>query len=139
MLDGVEGAVLSSMEQGTPKDQVKVPVADSARLVSWVPEDKVLQEGDNTLTVQPLDARFEEGKKWRVTTGEGTVYTASVEDPAFVKAYENGLRIGRWDTLRVRMHFVSYQKANGRIKTDYSIVKVLKYTPFVAEQGELGI
>lgn len=134
---GVQGAVLSS--KGKKQQQVDVPVADSARLASWASPDKVLQEGDNTLTVQPLDAHFEEGKKWRVTTGEGTVYTVSVDDPRFVRAYENGLRIGRWDTLKVKMHFISYQRSNGRIRTDYSISKVISYTPFHAEQGELGI
>lgn len=100
----------------------------------------MINETDSTLTVQPLDAHFEPGKKWHVTVGGETKYTVDMEDPAFIHAVENGKRIGKRDMFVVTMHTISSRGKDGKLKARHAITKVQKHIPYdEGFQGELGI
>lgn len=101
-------------------------------------EDKVFDKSDLTMLVQPLDVRFNAGKKWRVTWGSNNLQV-SITDKKFIQRIQNGLRISCRDTLKVRMHVVTSQRPDGYNQNDYTIVKVIKYIPFQDTQGLLNL
>lgn len=121
-------------------DSVDVDKETARSMAEWTPSEDVVSETDATLTVQLLDAHFEPGKKWHVTVGGETKYTVDMEDPAFVRAVENGKRIGKRDMFVVTMHTVSSVGRDGRLKARHSITKVQRHIPYdEGSQGELDI
>ncbi|BAQ30467.1 hypothetical protein [Bifidobacterium scardovii] len=133
--DGVDGAELSSRTES-----VNVDKQTARSMADWTPDEDVINETDSTLTVQPLDAHFEPGKKWHVTVGGETKYTVDMEDPAFIHAVENGKRIGKRDMFVVTMHTISSRGKDGKLKARHAITKVQKHIPYdEGSQGELDI
>jgi hypothetical protein len=96
-----------------------------------------VSESDAELTVQPLDAHFESGKKWHVTTGGETRYSVDIEDETFIKSVENGRRIGKKDLFIVTMHTVSSIGRDGKLKASHAITKVKKHIP--VDEGDQGL
>lgn len=129
---GVDGAEVSS-----GKDSVDIDKKTAQSMAEWVPAEDVINESDVKLVVQPLDAHFEPGKKWRVTTGNDVRYTVDMDDEAFIHAVEDGKRIGKKDTFLVNLHTVSTIGKDGKLKGRYSITKVLSHTPYEPKQDEL--
>ncbi|RSX57245.1 hypothetical protein [Bifidobacterium samirii] len=133
--EGVDGAELSSRTESVDVDK-----RTARGMADWTPNEEVISETDATLTVQPLDAHFEPGKKWHVTVGGETKYTVDMEDPAFIRAVESGKRIGKRDMFVVTMHTVSSRGKDGRLKARHAITKVQRHIPYDEEfQGELNI
>lgn len=106
-------------------------------MAEWVPAEDVINESDVRLVVQPLDAHFEPGKKWHVTTGNDVRYKVDMEDEAFIHAVENGERIGKKDMFLVNLHTVSTIGKDGKLKGRYSITKVFRHRAYEPNQGEL--
>lgn len=133
--EGVDGAELSS-----GGDSVDVDHETARSMAEWVPPEDVIGETDMTVTVQPLDAHFEPGKKWHVTSGNDVKYTVDMCDDDFIDAVENGERIGKKDIFKVTIHAVSARARDGELKTRYSITKVLEHKPYKPPvQGELEL
>ena len=131
--DGIDGAELSD-----PDAEVHVDKETAAKMAEWVPKEDIIAENDVRLPVQPLDAHFEPGKKWRVTTGGDTKYTVDMLDDTFIEAVENGERIGKKDIFFVILHTVSYRDSAGKLRARHSITKVLKHIPYTG-QNELPL
>ena len=128
---GVDGAEVSS-----GKESVDIDKKTAQSMAEWVPAEDVINESDVKLVVQPLDAHFEPGKKWHVTTGNDVRYTVDMEDEAFIHAVEDGERIGKKDTFLVNLHTVSTMGKDGKLKGRYSITKVFRHKPYEPKQDE---
>lgn len=133
--DGVEGAEISAA--GVVEDVDR----DTAKeMANWEPSEKVVDEVDNELTVQPLDAHFRSGKRWHVTAGGGTDYVVDIEDKEFLNKIEDGLRIGIKDVFRVSMHTVSTIGRDGKLRSKHTITKVMQHVPVSrTDQGTFDI
>lgn len=129
---GVDGAEVSS-----GNESVNIDKKTAQSMAEWVPAEDVINESDVRLVVQPLDAHFEPGKKWHVTTGNDVRYTVDMEDEAFIHAVENGERIGKKDTFLVNLHTVSTIGRDGKLKGRYSITKVFRHKAYEPKQDEL--
>lgn len=131
--EGIDGAEISSGGESADVDK------ETARSMSeWVPAEEIIDETDSQMTVQPLDAHFEPGKKWHVTAGGEAKYTVDMLDQDFIREVEEGKRIGKKDIFQVNIHSLSYRGKDGKLKAKYSITKVIKHTPYIPpEQGEL--
>lgn len=133
--EGVDGAEISADGKAEDVDR------DTAKeMANWEPSEKVVDEVDNELTVQPLDAHFRSGKRWHVTAGGGTDYVVDIEDKEFLNKIENGLRIGIKDIFKVSMHTVSTVGRDGKLRPKHTITKVIKHIPVEkSEQGTFAI
>lgn len=130
--DGVDGAELAGAGELINVDQ-----RTARTMADWTPEENIVRQTDTELTVQPLDAHFEPGKKWHVTVGGETKYTVDIEDEGFLQSIENGKRIGKKDIFVVMLHTVSSIGKDGKLKSRHTITKVRKHIPVEeTEQGE---
>ena len=133
--EGVEGAEISAdgMAEDVDRDTAK-------EMANWEPSEKVVDEVDNELTVQPVDAHFRSGKRWHVTAGGGTDYVVDIEDKEFLNKIEDGLRIGIKDVFRVSMHTVSTMGRDGKLRSKHTITKVMQHVPVSrTDQGTFDI
>lgn len=130
--DGVDGAeLLSSGERVTVDKHV------ARNMAEWTPQEDIVSETDTDLTVQPLDAHFEPGKKWHVTVGGETKYSVDIADQEFLREIENGKRVGKKDIFMVTLHTVSSMGKDGKLKSSHTITKVKRHIPVEeSQQGE---
>lgn len=128
---GVDGAEISSngISENIDCDTAKI-------MAEWEPSEKVVDESDNQMTVQPVDAHFRTGKRWHVTAGVGTDYVVDIEDEKFLNSVEDGLRIGIKDVFVVNMHTVSSVGRDGKLRSKHTITEVVRHIPIQkTEQG----
>lgn len=130
--DGVDGAELLGSGDG-----VKVDKLIARNMAEWTPREDIVSETDTDLTVQPLDAHFEPGKKWHVTVGGETKYSVDIADQEFLREIENGKRVGKKDIFMVTLHTVSSMGKDGKLKSIHTITKVKRHIPVEeSQQGE---
>lgn len=105
-----------------------------------------IDEGDDSAppprieetVVSPLNAAFEEGKKWRLTDGE-SIFTAAIEDEDFEKAVLDGrVRCGIKDNFKVLMRVEQIVVPGKPVRTTRTIVQVLKHIA-PPDQGEFRL
>ena len=132
---GVDGAEISST--GLSED---VDRETAKEMAAWEPSEMVVDEVDNKLTVQPVDAHFRSGRHWHVTAGNGTDYMVDIEDEKFLKDIEDGMRIGIKDVFLVNMHTIAAVGHDGKLRSKHTITKVIQHIPVSkTEQGTFDI
>lgn len=132
--DGFDGVDVT-----TAHDSVSINAHEALSMREYVPTEDILGDDMVEYIVQPLSASFEDHKKWRLLTADGSTISAELADIEFYQRIENGLRIGKKNALKIRMHVITSRDKNGHMKNTYTAVKVLEYMPFepVVTQGEL--
>ncbi|WP_340449109.1 hypothetical protein [Bifidobacterium mongoliense] len=132
---GVDGAEISSTDI-----RQNVDSGTARTMAEWEPSEKIVDEFDNRMTVQPVDAHFRTGKRWHVTAGAGTDYVVDIEDGNFLKSVEDGLRMGVKDVFVVNMHTVSSVGRDGKLRSKHTITKVIRHIPVQkTEQGTFDL
>ena len=123
--DGFDGVEFSSSAEC-----VDVSVRDAQGMREYVPVDEVISEAVSDYVVQPLSVNFEDHKAWKLTTDNSGVISAEMTDEGFYQRLEEGLRVGKRDVFKVRMHVVSARDKRGKLKAKYTILRVLDYIPY---------
>ncbi|RVU69898.1 MULTISPECIES: hypothetical protein [Lactobacillus] len=74
-----------------------------------------------------LISRHAKHGKWKFSMGDSTFF-ANIEDEAFIKSVEkNEQQFGSTDTLKVKLKTRQYLDVNGKLKSDYTVTKVLDH------------
>ncbi len=99
--------------------------------------EKQLDSQESTVYLQILNVAFEHGK-WKFSDGANQFF-ATIADEDFIEAVKkNKQRFGSTDTLKVKMKTVQSLDKTGKLKKEYTIVKVLEHFKG-AEQLELDL
>jgi hypothetical protein len=105
-----------------------------------------LLDSTTELNLMLVAVSFQEDNKWRFTDGERVFY-ASVEDDGYMKGVSNGEEAFRsGDILRVMLRVHQQQEADGDLKTEYTVERVLEHIareravqlPMVEPPGDAG-
>lgn len=90
-----------------------------------VPAPVVLLDEQRKMAFSLVSVTFRDENKWRLSDGN-TTFFVSMEDEAFLKRIDDGEVFAKGDQLICDVH-VMQQDADGVLKTDYSIVRVLEH------------
>jgi hypothetical protein len=71
---------------------------------------------------------FEDRFKWTLTDGKST-FNVDLEDIAFLKRIEAGLKFAKHDVIKVRLKTESHRTPAGRLITEYKVVEVMEIIP----------
>lgn len=129
---GVDGAELRDK-----KNKVCVDSKTARAMQEWEVPSRVVDENDVLLTIQLLDAHFDEDKQWRVEDENGEKYKVDMKDKDFLAQVEEGKPIGRKDKVEVVMQVTTKEDSIGRRRNSYAILKVVKYTPYENDDNTL--
>lgn len=89
-------------------------------------EDRELEVTESELYLQIINVAFEHGK-WRFSNGSDTFY-ASIEDDNFINSVKkNQQQFGSTDTLKVKLRTAQKIDKNGKLKSDFTVLKVLEH------------
>lgn len=89
------------------------------------PDEAPLSDREEVTVVSIVVASFEAGYKWRLSEGD-TVFTASIEDPAFRARIDSGESFRKGDMLRCRMRVVQTQR-DGGLHVERTVLEVLDH------------
>lgn len=88
--------------------------------------EKELDSVISEVYLQILNVAFEHGK-WKFSNGSSQFF-ATIEDEQFLKAVKkNEQRFGSTDTLKVKLKTSQYLDKDGKLKSNYAILKVLEH------------
>jgi ribosomal protein L19 len=100
----------------------------AAELPDFEPGDEetpVAEEiGERVLQIAAVT--FIEGNKWRLTDGVSTFWSA-IEDEGFLARVEQGEPFSKGDMLRAQVRIVQTQDAEGNLKAEYVIERVIEH------------
>ena len=89
-------------------------------------QEKQLDTNESVVFLQIINVAFEHGK-WKFSMGDSTFF-ADITDEDFLKAVEkNEQQFGSTDTLKVKLKTEQYLDKNGKLKSDYTVTKVLDH------------
>ena len=89
-------------------------------------QEKQLDTNESAVFLQIINVAFEHGK-WKFSMGDSTFF-ADITDEDFLKAVEkNEQQFGSTDTLKVKLKTEQYLDKNGKLKSDYTVTKVLDH------------
>lgn len=89
-------------------------------------EDESLNEYESIVSLQIINACFQDGNKWKFTDGVQSFY-ADIDDQKFVEQVNgNEISFAKDDILKVRLHHTQWLTEKG-IKSEYSIAEVLEH------------
>jgi hypothetical protein len=92
-------------------------------------DERLLSEREDETVVAIVVASFEAAYKWRLSEGD-TVFTASIDDPAFRSRIDKGEEsFSKGDMLRVRMRVVQTQRPDGSLHVERTILEVIEHLP----------
>src|SRR5699024_4975940 len=120
--DGIDGIDFYHKKEET----IKIEKKDSGAFEVPEIEAKELETTESEVYLQIINVAFEHGK-WRFSNGSNTFY-ASIEDENFIDAVKkNEQQFGSTDTLKVRLRTSQSLDKDGKLKSDFTILKVLDH------------
>lgn len=100
-------------------------------------KEKELDSDVSEVYLQIINVAFEHGK-WKFSNGASQFF-AEIEDEDFIKSVEkNEQQFGSTDTLKVRLKTTQHLDKDGKLKSDYAVLKVLEHIKG-SEQIELDL
>ncbi|WEV40345.1 hypothetical protein [Lactobacillus sp. ESL0681] len=109
-------------------EKIKVSVGEKEYHNFEVPptKEKELTDEVSEVYLQIINVAFEHGK-WKFSNGASQFF-ADIEDQDFLDAVtKNEQRFGSTDTLKVKMKTSQYLDTDGKLKSNYTILKVLDH------------
>lgn len=132
--DGIDSFEVRDYKDKAVLQHVNKEDADSftfdADKIGKVVEKTEIKESDEWVNI--LNVSFED-LKWRFRSDENKFY-AKIDDEAFLEKVQDGkLSFSNGDMLKIRLERTQTRKADGTIKNDYKVLKVLEIQKRVQE------
>lgn len=100
-------------------------------------KEKELDSDISEVYLQIINVAFEHGK-WKFSNGANQFF-ADIQDETFIESVEkNEQQFGSTDTLKVKLKTTQCLDKTGKLKSDYTVLKVLEHTKG-SEQIELDL
>lgn len=116
-------AVTDAPERG---EFVEVHEEESGWFRTPEPEDELIDEREQVVSLQLVTISFREDNKWRFSDGNSTFH-ARIRDEAFLhRVQTNEEAFAKGDILKVRVHIRQWL-AGENMKSEYEIIEVLEH------------
>lgn len=90
-------------------------------------EDEILGESESETNLQIVSITFQEGGKWKFSDGNAAFFADILDENFITKVQQNQASFSKDDILKVSLKRKQSLNADGGIKTDYTIAKVLEH------------
>lgn len=120
--DGIEGIDFYHIKE----EAIEINKNDAVAFEVPELEDKELETTESEVYLQIINVAFEHGK-WKFSNGSNSFY-ASIEDESFIDGVKKNLQqFGSTDTLKVKLRTSQKIDKEGKLKSDFTILKVIEH------------